>query len=83
MNCGKVYKNKNVSNYRVTKFLNISEKIIPFFKKYPLIGIKSKDYEDFCTIAEMMKEKKHLTLDGLEEIHKLKTGMNSKRDKSF
>jgi len=67
LNCGKAYKNNNVSNYRVTKFSDLSEKIIPFdpfwgrflpsggnFKKYPLVGIKSKDFEDFCIVVEMM-----------------------------
>jgi hypothetical protein len=57
LNCGKAYKNNNVSNYRVTKFSDLSEKIIPFFKKYPLVGIKSKDFEDFCIVVEMMSGK--------------------------
>jgi len=83
LNCGKVYKNNNVSNYRVSKFLNLSEKIIPFFEKYPLIGIKSNDFKDFCLVVEMMKEKKHLTLEGLEQIRKVKARMNTGRDKSF
>jgi hypothetical protein len=74
--------NNNVSNYRVSKFLNLSEKIIPFFKKYPLIGVKYKDFDDFCIVFEMMKEKKHLTLEGLEQIRKVKARMNTGRDKS-
>jgi hypothetical protein len=53
LNCGKAYKNNNVSNYRVTKFADLSQKIIPFFKKYPLVGIKSKDFEDFCIVVEI------------------------------
>ena len=57
LNCGKVYKNNNVSSYRVSKFAYLSEIIIPFFKKYPIIGVKSKDFEDFCLVVEIMKEK--------------------------
>jgi hypothetical protein len=83
LNCGKAYKNNNVSNYRISKFSDLSQKIIPFFKKYPLVGIKSKDFEDFCIVVEMMKEKKHLTSEGLEQIRKVKAGMNTQRDKSF
>nr|QCW06910.1 hypothetical protein [Drechslerella brochopaga] len=83
LNCGKVYKKNNVSNYRLSKLSNLTEKIIPFFEKYPLIGTKSNDFEDFCTVVEMMKEKKHLTLEGLEQIRKIKARMNTGREKSF
>lgn len=83
LNCGKVYKNNNVSSYRVIRFSDLSQKIIPFFKKYPLVGIKSKDFEDFCIVADIMKEKKHLTLEGIEQIREVKARMNTGRDKSF
>lgn len=61
----------------------ISEKIIPFFKKYTILGTKSKDFEDFCIVVEMMKVKKHLTSKGIELIRNVKMGMNTGRDKSF
>jgi hypothetical protein len=48
-----------------------------------LVGIKSKDFEDFCIVVEMMKVKKHLTYEGLEQIRKVRAGMNTGRDKSF
>ena len=31
------------------------KKIIPFFKKYKIIGVKAKDYADFCKVAERFK----------------------------
>lgn len=31
-----------------------------FFQKYKIIGVKAKDYADFCKVAEMMKLDKHL-----------------------
>jgi hypothetical protein len=34
----------------VTKISNIRDVIIPFFNKYPLQGIKSKDFADFCKV---------------------------------
>ena len=39
--------NKNVIEFAVTKFSNIAEKIIPFFTKYPLQGIKSLNLASF------------------------------------
>ena len=78
-NAGSVIQNKNASLYRVTKFDDIVNKIIPFFKKYPIHGVKAKDLADWCYVAEMMKNKKHLTADGLQKIKQIKAGMNQGR----
>ena len=48
----------NVINYKVTKFGDITQKIIPFFKKHPIKGVKALDFADLCKVAEMMKQKK-------------------------
>ena len=76
---GKIYKNRDTFDFRVTKFDDIVNKIIPFFKKYPILGVKALDFADFCKAAELMKNKAHLTKDGLEEIRKIKAGMNRGR----
>jgi len=82
LECGKYYPSNTRSEgtITVTKFSEIDLKIIPFFKDYPIIGIKSFDFEDFCKIEELMKNKEHLTKDGLEKIEKIKSGMNTKRN---
>lgn len=49
-----------------------AEKIIPFFNKYPVLGVKQKDFLDFKRVAELISNKAHLTLLGLEEIKKKK-----------
>ena len=59
--CGRVYKNINTFEFHVTKLSDLNEKIIPFFTNYPILGVKSKDFEDFCKVAELMNNKKHLT----------------------
>jgi len=43
-------------------------------------GNKLLDYQDFCKIAFLMKDKLHLTNEGLKDILDLKTKMNSKRN---
>lgn len=78
-NCGKVYQNRNAVDYRVEKFDDIVNKIIPFLKKHWIEGVKAQDFKDFCRVAELMKDKKHLTKEGLEEIKKIKVGMNKGR----
>jgi hypothetical protein len=45
-NCGYLYKNKEVFNYRVETFYDIQDKIIPFFKKHPILGVKLLDFLD-------------------------------------
>jgi len=75
---GSVSLNRNAFVFRV---LNFSEEIIlPLFIKHPIRGIKYFDYLDFLKAVEIIKNKNHLTLEGLEEIQKIKNGMNSRRD---
>ena len=58
---------------------NIISKVIPFFSKYPLFGVKSKDFQDFKQVAILINNKDHLTVNGLEKIRQIKTGMNKGR----
>ena len=46
--CGNVYSTKDAIYFRVGKFSDIVEKIIPFFEKYPILGVKYQDFKDFC-----------------------------------
>jgi hypothetical protein len=68
----------------ILKFPNFQTFTIKLFhsssaQKYPIIGVKSKDFADFCLIAELMKNKKHLTTEGLNQIRQIKAGMNKGR----
>jgi len=56
--CGNIQRYNNACVYRVTNVPNLTEKIIPVFKKYPIYGEKSKDYFDFCKVLEMIALKK-------------------------
>ena len=81
LGCGKYYFRPNYSfdQFQVTSWSGITEKIIPFFDKYPLQGAKLRDYADFKRVADLMKGKAHLTEDGLDQILKIKRGMNKGR----
>ena len=78
-NCGKLYKNNNCFNLTVRKFADIDNKIIPFFIKYPIIGNKSLDFQDFYRVSKLIKEKEHLQIEGIKKISSIKSGMNTKR----
>lgn len=78
-NCRGVYKDSDAYYFRVTKFIDIEKKIIPFFQKHPILGVKAKDFNDFCEVAGLIKEKKDLTHEGLEQIRRIKYGINRGR----
>ena len=78
-NCGRISKRGEAIDFSVSKLSDITDKIIPFFKKYPILGVKAEDFHDWCKVAEMMKQKKHLTAEGLEQIRNIKAGMNHGR----
>ena len=83
LGCGGVYKNKDTFDYRVSKFSDIKDKIIPFLKNYTLKGVKSEDFDDWCLVARIMENKKHLTPpEGLKEIKQIKARMNTQRKES-
>ena len=77
--CGTIRQRHDALDFRVYKLSDITDKIIPFFQKYRIRGVKALDFEDWCKVAEMMKVKKHLTAEGLEEIRKIKAGVNRGR----
>jgi len=66
-------------DFSVDRFSDLTDKIIPFFKEYCILGVKSEDFKDFCRVAELMKENKHLTPEGRDQIRQIKAGMNKGR----
>jgi hypothetical protein len=79
--CGNLYsiKTRKAVDYCVVKYSDLTEKIIPFFEKHLIIGVKSQDFSDFCRVALLMKDNKHLTPSGLDQIRKIKACMNKGR----
>jgi hypothetical protein len=79
LDCGFIVKTDKAESFIVTKFSDIEEKIIPFLVKYPIKGVKSSDFEHFCKVAELIKNKAHLTQEGLDKCIIIKKGMNTGR----
>lgn len=82
LGCGNIIKSstKNVITLKISKFEDIYNNIIPLFKEYGIEGIKALDFEDFCLVVEILKNKTHLIYKGLEEIQKIKRKMNRNRN---
>lgn len=82
LGCGIIEKpitRSNQTTFVVYKFNDIYEKIIPFFFNYPLQSVKYLDFKDFCEVADLIKVKSHLTLEGIKIIREIKFGMNKGR----
>jgi LAGLIDADG endonuclease len=79
---GSIYKypDKSAIVLTIFKFSDITNIIIPFFENNPILGVKLFDYLDWCKIAKLIKEGKHLTLEGLNLIREIKLGMNKGRN---
>lgn len=80
---GKIYKysGKSAVSLTIVDFADITNIIVPFFNKNPIIGIKLYDYLDWCKIHSLMINRSHLTVEGINSIREIKSGMN--RGRSF
>ena len=65
--------------YRVRSKEHLLQIIVPFFMKHPLKSKKRLDFEVFRKILLMMEKGDHLTVEGIEKILKLSSGMNRGR----
>ena len=88
--CGKIFINTRYDNHReplyrycVRSTKDIREKIIPFFRKYPLRTAKQKDFERFVRILAMMERKTHLTVKGMGKIARIVEQMNRKKPSQY
>lgn len=77
-------KKKMTYVYEVTKQDDIQNVIIPFFRNYPLQGVKKKSFERFARIAEIVKNRqdtRKLDKKDLNEVWQLKLTMNTLHNK--
>lgn len=74
---GKITKaGKDSITYRVRSVKDIVQVIIPHFDQYRLITQKYAYYVRFKQAVELMKDKKHLTSEGLLNIISIKASLN-------
>lgn len=76
---GKAYTYQNNTEFKFQSLVDNFEKVIPFFKNYPILGVKSLDFADWCKVATFINNKAHLTKEGFNNIRQIKAGMNKSR----
>ena len=81
--CGRIYE-LNYDRYgwcphvklKISGIKDITQKIIPFFQKYPLYGKKKFSFGIFCQAAKIFEAKQHLTERGVKKLIHLRERMN-------
>ena len=66
-------------DFLCSKLDDIVGKIIPFFNEYSIIGSKLQDFEDWKKVAYLITSKAHFTGEGLDDIRRIRAGMNKGR----
>lgn len=79
LGCGKVrslkdyhkdgYERQPAYEYRLQSYKEALKKVVPFFKKYPLLTEgKRKEFALWSSVLKMMERKEHLTHEGIIKI---------------
>lgn len=77
---GKVCKESDFClKYHVQDLVSIRDRIIPHFKQYPLKTSKALDFNDWSKVVELITNKKHYTVEGINAIIDLKNCINNSR----
>lgn len=79
LKCGSMRERKHdgIWYYEVTNFNAIQNNVIPFFRRFGFLSAKKKrDFSKFQKIAKLIETKDHLTLEGIQEILKIRKEMN-------
>jgi hypothetical protein len=79
LGCGiiKVRKIDNLFSLDITNSQDITYRVIPYFKTYPLLSeSKKKNFAIFCEIAYLMNQGMHRTEEGLKKILELREFIN-------
>lgn len=69
------YKSRGVVEFKIFKLVNINS-ILPHFKNYPLMGLKSYNFNIWKKIVELINNKEHFTKEGIQKIKVLKNKLN-------
>lgn len=71
---------KSSALLQIKNFSDIVDRVIPFFDRYPILGVKSLDFKDFKRVAVLVQNKEHLTVTGLSKIIRIVAKLNLDRD---
>ena len=71
--------NRDIVNYSIDSIKDLNN-LITHLEKYPLLTQKAADFLLFKKAVELVNDKAHLTVEGLNSIRKIKSGRNTGRN---
>ncbi len=78
LGCGTIrYRKDGICYFEVTDLRQIIERVVPFFRRFPLLSKKRFDFEALAEIARMMESGEHLTHQRLRKIIRIRKPMNN------
>ena len=87
--CGRLSVNRrhddhkeHLGQYIVAGRRDLVERIVPFFRRYPLRTAKQADFEKFATCVELMEHGRHTIPSGLLEIVRIAETMNRRKPRA-
>jgi hypothetical protein len=78
LGCGKCYLSREVAEWTIARSDEINQKLIPILTKYSLSGVKRLDFEWFKKASDLIKNKTHLTSEGIALLKAIKDEMNNR-----
>ena len=78
LRCGRLQtRSDGVHYFVVTSYMDLLEKVIPFFDRFPLQSVmKKKNFDIFKQTVVIVNSGKHLTPTGFMDIVELREGLN-------
>jgi LAGLIDADG endonuclease len=72
---------EHLAQYIVDRRSELIDTIIPFFRAYPMLSSKQRDFEKFAMCVELVEQGRHLVPAGLIEIAEIVQTMNRKKSR--
>ena len=78
LHCGTMRQRRDgVWYYEVNNLVPILENVIPFFERFGFLSAKKKrDFAKFKQLADLIREGRHLTREGVEQVLEIRREMN-------
>lgn len=78
LQCGTMRQRRDgVWYYEVNNLVPILENVIPLFERFEFLSAKKKrDFAKFKRLAELFREGRHLTREGVEQVLRIRREMN-------
>ncbi len=84
-NCGSIRFSRKDQNYKyeVRAINDLIKKVIPFFEKHPLMGVKADDFQKFKIICDLIYKNQHRNYEKLKEIIELAYQINQSGKRKY